>query len=70
MGTLTVMDAEHDTPEDAIHVEQERVLYPEAQRQANLAKLLEVLGAPPPVEAIELAVQRDAEFAARRSHAA
>ncbi|WP_327591282.1 hypothetical protein OHA25_60120 (plasmid) [Nonomuraea sp. NBC_00507] len=64
------MDAEHTTPEDMGHAEQERVPYPEDQRQANLAKLLEVLGGPPPAEAIELAVQREAEFAARRSHAA
>ncbi|MEU6721773.1 hypothetical protein ABZ897_60945 [Nonomuraea sp. NPDC046802] len=50
--------------------ETERVFYPEEQRQANLARLLKVMGAPPPAGELELAHRRDEEFAARSSHAA
>ncbi|GAA2419637.1 hypothetical protein [Nonomuraea africana] len=50
--------------------EQERVPYPEDKRQANLDKLREVMGGEPPADMLELAHRREAEIAARRSHAA
>ncbi|HEX4816574.1 MAG TPA: hypothetical protein VFV66_27855 [Nonomuraea sp.] len=48
----------------------ERVHYPEEQRQANLAKLRELLGGPPPADMIEFAQRCEDELAARRFHAA
>ncbi|TDD21608.1 hypothetical protein [Nonomuraea diastatica] len=63
------MTAEHETPDGTVNVEQERIRYPEEKRQANLARLLEVLGAPPPAEALELAARSEAELATR-PHAA
>ncbi|MFI6298864.1 hypothetical protein ACIBEJ_45255 [Nonomuraea sp. NPDC050790] len=51
-------------------VDEERVPYPEEHRQANLAKLRELMGGEPSAEMLELVRQRDEEFAARRSTAA
>ncbi|GAA0917411.1 hypothetical protein [Nonomuraea longicatena] len=46
----------------------EQVPYPEEHRLANLELLLEVLGAEPPTELMELVRLRDEEFAADRDH--
>ncbi|MFI9550509.1 hypothetical protein [Nonomuraea endophytica] len=51
-------------------MDEQRVPYTEEQRQANLAKLRELMGGEPPADMLELAAEREAEFAARRSHAA
>ncbi|MFC7723079.1 hypothetical protein [Nonomuraea recticatena] len=56
--------------EQQIGPEEERRAYPEERRQANLDLLRHIMGGEPPVEMLELARQRDEEFAARRSHAA
>ncbi|MFD9947716.1 hypothetical protein ACFWYW_56760 [Nonomuraea sp. NPDC059023] len=58
------MDEQPDT------VGEERVPYTEEQRQANLAALRAVMGGEPPADMLALAAKREAEFAARRSHAA
>ncbi|MFI6485101.1 hypothetical protein ACIBH1_44825 [Nonomuraea sp. NPDC050663] len=50
-------------------LDEDLVPYPEEHRQANLAKLRELMGEPSP-EMLELVRARDEEFAARRNSAA
>ncbi|GHE31716.1 hypothetical protein GCM10017673_38090 [Streptosporangium violaceochromogenes] len=50
--------------------EQEPLVYTDEQRDHDLALLLDVMGAEPPAEMLDLAHRRDEEFAARRAHAA
>lgn len=47
----------------------ERVEYPEEQRAADMATLLEIMGGAPDPKALELALKVDEAFAARRSAA-
>ncbi|WP_440106800.1 hypothetical protein [Streptosporangium sp. H16] len=50
--------------------EQEQIVYTDEQRERDLARLREIIGGEPDPEMLQLARRRDAEFAARRSHAA
>ncbi|MGW0485768.1 hypothetical protein [Nonomuraea sp. NPDC003214] len=65
---------QRDTPEYEIAVDEpadvEGQEYPEEARASALDILREIMGGEPPADMLELARQRDAEFAARRAHAA
>ncbi|MEU4411040.1 hypothetical protein AB0F88_41595 [Streptosporangium sp. NPDC023963] len=50
--------------------EQEQIVYTDERRERDLARLREIIGGEPDPEMLRLARRRDAEFAARRGHAA